>query len=97
MKSRRRHFNPEFKNEAVRLAKSGEQSIAAVARDLGIAHSLLGHWIKQYDIDHGKGPEGALTPAEKEELQKLRRENRRLKMEREILKKATAFFARENE
>ncbi len=72
MKTRRRHFNPEFKKEAVRLAKSGEQSIAAVARDLAIAHSLLGRWIKQHEIDHGKGPEGVKGSSESERLNQAR-------------------------
>ena len=74
---------------------SSERSIAQVARDLGVSDQTLRNWIKQADVDAGKR-EG-LTTDEREELRRLRRENRTLLQEREILKKAAAFFARESE
>ena len=97
MGKKRRSFSKEFKLEAVKLVKEGGLSVTAAARDLGIGQTSLSRWVRQYDVDHGKGAAGALTTEEKEELRRLRRENRRLRMEREILKKATAFFAKEGE
>ena len=94
-KGKRRTFSPEFKSEAVRLAQSPGQSIAIVAKDLGISESNLRNWIKQDAVDGGNGPAGALTTAEKQELAALRRENKELRMEREILRKATVFFAKQ--
>ena len=97
MGKQRRKFSPEFKLEAVKLVREGGVTVVQAARDLGIHETSLHRWIKQYDTDHGRGPSGALTTEEKEELRRLRRENRQLKMEREILKKATAFFAKERD
>ncbi len=97
MGKKRRSFSKDFKLEAVRLVKEGGLGAARAAKDLGIYETSLRRWIKQYEIDHGEGPAGALTTAEKEELRRLRRENRTLRMEREVLKKATAFFAKESE
>ncbi len=94
-KGKRRQFTAEFKAEAIQLARSPGQSIARVAKDLGIVEGNLRNWIKQADIDAGKGPHGALSTAEKEELAALRRENKQLRMEREILRKAAAYFAKE--
>ena len=96
MGRKRRKFSAEFKEEAVRLVRESTKSLAQVARDLDLHETSLRNWVKQSDVDRGKGPEGALTTAELEELRRLRRENRELRMEREILKKATAFFAKEN-
>jgi len=93
---KRRSFSEEFKLEAVRLVREGKRSIASVARELEIYESSLGRWVKQFDIDDGRGPEGALTSDEREELRRLRKENRQLREDREILGKATAFFAKEN-
>ena len=93
---KRRTFTAEFKSDAVRLAHQGHKSKAAVARDLGVPESALYQWAQQAAIESGRGPAGALTKAEREELTLLRRDNKQLRMEREILKKATAFFAREN-
>lgn len=95
LKGKRRTFSPEFKSEAVRLAQSPGQSIAIVAKDLGITESNLRNWIKQDAVDGGNGPAGALTTAEKQELSALRREIKELRMEREILRKATVFFAKQ--
>ena len=95
-KRKRRSFNAEFKAEAVRLCKVGDRSIRQVAKDLDLTETALRDWVRFADIDAGKGPPGALTTAEREELTRLRRENKRLQMEREILKKAAAFFAKES-
>lgn len=88
-------YPPEFRREAVELARSSGKPIAQVARDLGVSSQTLHTWIKQADVDAGKR-EG-LSTEEREELRRLRRENRTLVQEREILKKAAAFFARESE
>ena len=92
----RREFNAEFRAETIRLVRAGKRTVSAVARERGIGQQTLSRWMKQGDIDEGRGPEGSLTTAEREELQRLRRENKRLQEERDILKKATAFFARES-
>jgi transposase len=68
-----------------------------VAQELDLTESALRNWVKQYEIDQGEGPREALTTAEREELRVLRRRVRTLEQEREILKKAAAFFAKENE
>jgi len=73
---------------------SGE-GIPTVARDLDLTENSLRRWVKQADIDNGKGPAGALTTEELEELRRLRKEVRTLKMERDFLKKAAAYFAKE--
>jgi transposase-like protein len=96
MGRKRRSFNAEFKAEAVRLCKVGDRSIGRVAKDLDLTEGALREWVKRADIDAGQGAPGALTTAEREELTRLRRENKRLQMEREILKKAAAFFAKES-
>jgi transposase len=91
----RRKFTSEFKAEAVALATQPGQSVAKVAKSLDLTETALRSWVKQADTDAGKGASGALTTAEKHELAALRKEVRQLRMEREILRKATAFFARE--
>jgi transposase len=93
---KRRTFSPEFKAEAVRLCKVGDRTIGQVAQDLDLVVTALRDWVKRADIDAGNGPPGALTTAERDELRELRKRVKRLEMEREILKKATAFFAKEN-
>ena len=97
MGKKRRSFSKEFKLEAVKLVKEGGVGVAQASRDLGICETSLRRWITQYETDHGGGPSGALTSKEQDELRRLRREVRTLKMEREVLKKATAFFAKEDE
>ena len=86
--------SPEFRRRAVELARLREKPIAQIAKDLNIAESGLRRWMKQADIDDGKS-EG-LTTDERDELVRLRREKRTLEMEVEILKRASAYFAREN-
>ena len=95
MGNKRKKYSKEFKLEAVRLVIEGGDSIALIARDLGIHASLLGRWKKEYDQDHGNAfpGKGQLKP-EDEELRLLRRENARLRMERDILKKAAVIFSR---
>ena len=86
-KKKRRKFEPEFKAEAVRLVLEEGRTVNDVAKRLGIYGSSLGDWVKQAKIDRGNGPVGAPTTAELEEIRRLRREVRELRMEREILKK----------
>jgi transposase-like protein len=95
-KRKRRKFTSEFKAEVVQLCRAGDRSIAQVAKDLDLTETAVREWVKQAKIDEGNGPEGALTTAEKQELAQLRREVRVLREEREILKKAAAFFAKES-
>ncbi|BDO42085.1 transposase [Cellulomonas sp. NTE-D12] len=85
---------PEFRRRAVDLARSGQQPVAKVASDLGISESCLRRWMAQDDVDAGRR-EGISTE-ERRELVELRRRNRVLEMEVEILKRASAYFAREN-
>ena len=86
---------PEFRRRAVELARQGSQSIAVLAKQLSISESCLRNWMAQADADEN-GSESRLTSAEKRELAQLRRDKRRLEMENEILKRAAAYFAREN-
>jgi transposase len=85
----------EFRQRAVELARSGDKPVAALARDLGISESCLRSWIAQADADEN-GNAARLTSVEKKELAELRRRNRQLEVENEILKRAAAYFAREN-
>lgn len=89
----RRDFTSVYKAEVVELCRSSGKSIGQVARDLGIGESVVRRWVKQAAIDAGQR-EG-LTTAEREELTRLRKENRVLREERDILTRAAAFFARE--
>ena len=92
---RRRHTR-EFKAETVELVRATGRRASHVARDLGLAESVVRDWVRQAKVDAGDGPAGALTTAEKEELAHLRREVKVLRMEREILKRAATFFAKES-
>ena len=95
-KKRRRCFSKEFKAETVTLLRTSEKSVGEIAADLGIGESVLRRWVHQAGVDAGNGRSDELTSDEKQELGHLRREVRELRMEREILKKATAFFAKES-
>jgi transposase len=86
MGRKRRSFNAEFKAEAVRLCKVGDRPIRQVAKDLDLTETALREWVRRADVDAGKGPVGALTTVEREELARLRKQVKRLEMEREILK-----------
>jgi len=85
---------PEFRQRAVELARLREKPVAKIAEDLGIAESCLRNWMKQADIDDGKGH--GLSSDEREELVRLRRELRVAKTEVEILKRAAAYFAKDH-
>ena len=91
----RRKFTDEFKAKAVELVRSSGKSVSAIAQDLDLTQSALSAWVRQAEVDAGRGRSGALTSDEREELSRLRKEVRVLKEEREILKKAAAFFAKE--
>ncbi len=93
----RRSFSAEFKAEAVRLCKVGDRSIGQVAKDLDLTETALREWVERADVEAGKGPPEALVADERAELRELRKRVKRLEMEREILKKAAAFFAKESE
>jgi transposase-like protein len=93
---KRRAFTREFKAETVRLVTEGGRSIGEVAKNLDLTESAVRQWVRQAEVDAGRGKPGELTTAEREELQRLRREVKTLRIEREILKKAAAFFAKEN-
>ncbi len=79
-------YPPEFRAEAVRLARSSDRSIPALAADLGVSSEALRHWLRQDDADAGRGQPGDLTTDEREELRRLRREVKTLQQEREIWK-----------
>ena len=89
----RRSFTPEFKAQTIELVRPSGKSVAEVCRDLDLTETAVRRWIAQADIDAGR--RDGLTTAEREELSRLRRENRVLREERDILKKAAAFFAKE--
>lgn len=91
-KRKRRTFTAEQKAQAVRLARE-LGSTAKAARDLDLTESSLANWVRQATVDEGAGKPGELTTGERDELHRLRRENRILEMERSFLKKAAAYFA----
>ena len=86
-------YSLEFRQEAVRLLRSSDRTVPQLARELGCSPTSLRNWAQQLDVDEGKAP--GLTTDEREELRRLRREVKTLSEEREILKKAAAFFANE--
>jgi len=93
---KRRKFTPEFKVEVVALCQVGDRSIGQVSQDLGLTTTAVRAWVRRAEADAGRGKPGELTTVERDELTRLRRENKRLRMEREILKAAATFFAKEN-
>ena len=78
------------------MIRESGKTVAEIARDLDLSESAVRNWLTQAEVDEGRGGQGELTTAERQELQRLRRENKQLQMEREILKKAAAFFAKES-
>ena len=91
----RRRFDDDFKAQAVRLVLDEDKSVGSVARDLDLTETALREWVNRARADGTKAKTG-LTTAEREELVRLRRENRILQEEREVLKEATAFFAKQS-
>ena len=96
MRKKKKTYSEEFKAEAVRLFLESGKLLTEIARDLGVSHTALRDWVNRYKIDTAANPNGPLTTEERKELQRLRKETRILQMERDILKKATAFFAKES-
>jgi len=93
---KRRKFSEQFKTDAVRLVTSGSKTIAEVTGQFDLTETSLREWVARAMADAGKGPPNALTTAERVELIDLRKRLKRAEMERDILKKATAFFAKES-
>jgi len=91
----RRSFTKEFKAEVVELVRQPGNTAASVARDLDLTETAVREWVRQAERDAGSRRDGGLTSAERQELSALRRENRRLREDVEILKRATAFFVKE--
>ncbi|MFG2716114.1 transposase [Streptomyces goshikiensis] len=89
----RRSFTPEFKAEIVELCRRGDRSVGQIARDFELTETAVRSWVRQAEVDDGE--RNGLTSSEHEELAALRRENRRLREDVDILKRATAFFATE--
>jgi transposase len=90
---KRREFTPAFKAEVVELCQKGDRSIAQVARELDLTETAVRRWVDQAEIDQGR--RAGLTSGEQAELAQLRRENRQLREDLGIMKRAAAFFARE--
>lgn len=93
---KRRKYTAQFKADAVRLVTTGGKTIAEVTKQFDLTETSLRGWLKRAEADAGRGPPDALTTAERAELIELRKRMKRVEMERDILKKATAFFAKEN-
>ena len=90
----RRSFTPEFKRDAVSMVINDDRTIVDVAESLGIGDGTLGSWVRQAKVD--AGDKAGVTTEEKAELAKLRKENAQLRMERDLLKRATAFWVKES-
>jgi len=93
---KRREYTPEYRAEVVRLCQVGDRSVGKICKELGLTESAVRTWIRRAETEAGHGPAGSLTESERDELVRLRKENKKLQMERDILKKATAFFANEH-
>jgi transposase len=91
----RRSFTAQFKADIVQRCRAGDRTVAQVAKDFDLTETAVREWVKQAERDEGTRVDGGLTSSEREELVELRRENRRLQQDVEILKRATAFFAKE--
>jgi transposase len=94
-KRQRRKHSPEYKAEIVRLCQESGKSPEAIGHEMGLSGSLVRNWLSQADTDAGGGGDGPLTTSEREELARLRSEVKHLRQERDILKRATAFFVKE--
>jgi transposase len=93
MARKRRKFSQEYKAEVVKVVRESGKTLTQVCDELELAPSSVSLWVKHAAIDEGRGPAGALTTAERQELARLRKENRELRREKEFLGKAAAFFA----
>ena len=91
----RRSFTPEFKAEIVELCQRGDRTVGQIAKDFDLTETAVRAWVKQAERDAGTRVDGGLTSDDAAELAALRRENRRLREDVEVLKRATAFFAKE--
>jgi transposase len=91
----RRTHSPEYKAEVVRLCEQSGKSPEAIGSELGLSGSMVRGWVNQAKVDSGRGGSGPLTTSERDELAELRKEVRHLRQERDILKRATAFFVKE--
>lgn len=91
----RRSFTPEFKADIVERCRVGDRTPGQVAKDFDLTETSVREWVKQAERDEGSRVDGGLTSSDQEELARLRRDNRRLREDVEILKRATAFFAKE--
>ena len=89
----RRKFTDEFKSETVKLIRESGRSVGSVAKELDLAETAVRNWVKRAELS---GSAETLSPDERSELRRLRKENQELRMEKEILRKATVFFAKEN-
>jgi len=96
-KKTRRSFTKEYKAEVVELVRKSGKTVGAICRDLDLTETAVRRWVQRAEVDSGGGPAGALTTAEREEFAALRKQVKTLEMEREILKKATAFVCHESE
>ena len=92
---RRRSFTSEFRAEIVELCQRGDRSLGQVSKDFDLTETAVREWVRQAERDAGTRRDGGLTTAERQELSQLRQENRRLREDVDILKRATAFFAKE--
>lgn len=92
--SKSKRYPDQFKREAVELVRVSGRPVGQIAEELGVSDQSLRNWVNREAASRGQG---SLSPDEKEELKLLRKENKRLRMEREILKKAATFFAQEND
>jgi transposase len=95
MAEKRRKFDREFRAGAVRIVLETGKPIAQVARDLGVHEGTLGNWVNQAKAAAGNGGDGRLSESEREELQRLRRENAELAMERDVLKRSVVLWVKE--
>jgi transposase len=94
-KKKRRIFTPEQKAEAVKIVRTAGKPVGQVAREMGLTETALRNWVRQDEINRSPNPQGPLTTDERAELARLRKELKRVEMERDFLKKAAAFFARD--
>jgi transposase len=93
---KKRTFTAEQKAEAVKIVEQSGKPVMQVAREMGLTPSALSKWVKQAKIDREGSPQGALTSSERQELTQLRRELKRVEMERDFLKKVATFFAKDS-